>query len=269
MDIWGPLQRISSRAAHVKFISATAVADDGDSQALALAPARASFTTFEFGAISLTNRSGGAATVGLAVRLPRERWGAGQVTAAGVFTDDTVDAQDIDANDFSLHDRTDSGSGFIVHADAPFNVLSIVQTTAGDQTTPVLLLEYWNGTSWIDIAVANYGGDTLNPGATNERLMCFAMPTPWVKGGSGTNIRQDRYNLRVRYTTAGAGTVNPLAAQMFVGITVWLVPALADSGSVTLIQSEGLRAHRYGDAIFPIFGVVGVDNEIDVSYRFV
>lgn len=260
--------RIATRSAPAKFVSATAVADYGTSQALVVHPGYPSFPAIEVGDFSLNNRSGSTTVVGLAVRLPNHRWGAGQVTAAGVFTDDTTDAQDPGADDFSMHNRADSGSGFIIYAETRFNVIGIVQGVAGDQTTPVLLLEYWNGTDWVDIVAANYAADTLNPGDTNERLICFAMPGPWVKGGSGTGVRPNHYNLRLRHTTAGAGTVNPAASQIFVGVSVVLSPEVADDGFFTMVPGNLLRGDLMGDALFPVFGVAGADNQVDLAYTF-
>jgi hypothetical protein len=261
--------RIASHSAGLKkFVSATPVADDGDSQALVVATGWQLGYTLILGNSALYNRSGAICPVGLAVRLSRHRWGAGQVTAAGVFTDDTTDAQDAGAGDFLMHDRTNSGSGFVIHAECPFNVVSIVQGVAGDQTTPVLLLEVWDGAGWVNIVAANYSDDDLNPGATNERLIVFPIPSFWVIGGSGTGIRQDRYNLRIRHTHSGAGTVNPQAAQIFVGVSLLLAPAVADGGIANLAPQQDLPSHRFGDALFPIFGTPGYENQVDVSYYF-
>ena len=48
------------------------------------------------GYFSLLNRSGGAASVGIGVRIPNHLWSAGQwVDATTTYTDDTTDAQDV------------------------------------------------------------------------------------------------------------------------------------------------------------------------------
>jgi hypothetical protein len=265
--ISNPYVRLGSRQAPNKFVAGTAAADHGDSLALVHVPPRRTFTTFGLGNCTLYNRSGGTCVMGMAVRLARDRWGAGTVASTEAFTDATVSAQDETADDLVLHDKDDSGSGILIYAETPFNVVGIVQGVAGDQTTPVLILEYWSGTAWVNIVAANYGSDTLNPGDTDERLICFALPPDWQVGGDGVGVPATRYNLRLRHTTAGAGTTSPVASQLFIGVSLFLIPDMPDGQVVSVAPSHALRGHRWGDALFPVFGMAAADNMVDVSYR--
>lgn len=249
-----------------KWITPSAVADHGDSQAMMLGGNRRAFTTFEIGPTLLQNRSGSTGVFGLAVRYKTTTWTAGQVTAAGVFTDDTTDAQSAAAGDFLLHNRADSGSGFLLSADERFNVFSVVQSVAGDQTTPVLVLEYWDGTQWVDIAASTLISNALI-GSTGERVVCFPMPFDWVKGGSGTGVPSLRYNLRVRHTHSGAGTVNPQASQVFVGFAVVALEGIVDNGMTLLSGEVPLRFPSSGDALFPLTDQASRSNYVDVAVR--
>ena len=138
-----PFTTLATSGGLKKWISATAVADYGDSQAL-VAPAvgrGASATAFEIGSARLVNRSGSPSLVGLGVRYDITTWVAGQVTSAGDYTAATTAAQDATADDFSLwQNAITTGNGFLVGATEKWNVLAVIQSDAGDQTTPVLLL---------------------------------------------------------------------------------------------------------------------------------
>lgn len=211
------------------------------------------------------NRSGGAAVVGLGVLFPNTLWRAGQVTAAGVYTDDTVDARDVGADDFPMHTRTDSGSGFTIWSPHRFNIVSVVQGVAGDQVNPVLIVEYWDGTQYVDWVANLYLAADLNTG-TGEKNIAFPMPPNWVKGGTGMAV--DGYVLRVRQTTGGAGTTNPAATQIHVGRLHAFHMALADDTAYVLTHDQaGFRFPPEGTMLFPYFSVADAANEVTVLAR--
>lgn len=265
-----PYQTFSQSAGAKKFISAAAATDHGDSQAIVLQPTRRSLNAFEVGGVRLHNRSGSAAHVGLAVRFPNANWFAGQVTAAGVLTDDTTDAQDPGTGDFSMHNRAESGSGFLVGATERFNILGIIQSAAGDQTAPVLLVEYWNGAAWVDMNAATSSlliADTLNGGGTGEKVLCWPDPAPWVIGGSGTGVSATLFNIRVRHTHGGAGTADPVASQLFVGYARMQVASVASPGQAAFALTEAMRFPKIGNALFPVFSVAAHANLVEVGVR--
>ena len=179
---------IGASPGNKKWVSAAAVADYGDAQALWIPPTLPFRLGIAVGRASLFNINASAVKCGLAVRYPVATWAAGQVTAAGAYTADTTDAQSATTGDFSMHDRADSGSGFLLGADLPFNIVGLVQSAAGDQTTPVKIVEYWDGAAWVDIVAALLISDTLNAGGTGEKLLMFPRPSNWVVGGTGTGV---------------------------------------------------------------------------------
>lgn len=261
-------QHYAGSSGNKKFVSATAKADKGDAQAIVVAPSRSRFIAFEIGAAMLQNRSGSTAVMGLGVRYKASTWTAGQVTAAGAYTADTTDAQDEDTGDFPMHDRSDSGSGFLVSATERFNILGIVQSAAGDQVAPVKSVEYWDGTAWRDIVASLWISDTLIGGGTGEKVLCWPMPFDWAVGGSGTSVPATKYNLRVRHTHGGAGTADPVASQIFVGYAKMMLEAVLDNAVVSLIREHPMPFPRSGDALFPVTDQPHRANTVEVDVRF-
>lgn len=253
-----------------KWVSAAAVADLGNAQAHYLA-AGAGLGQGKMGIAMLTcalhNRSGGAAVVGVGARYPLTVWTAGTITAAGVYTDATGAIQDAVTGDFSLHTPADSGSGLLFSAGLPFNILGIIQSVAGDQTTPALVVEYWDGANWVNIAAAAWVAESL-VGSTGERLIVFPEPSDWQVGGSGTGVPATAYNLRVRTTNGGAGTVTPLGSQVSLGHALILDPALANNGVSVRLPTNEYNFPRPADAIFPVFSVASRSNAVQTGVRF-
>lgn len=259
-----PFVTISGTAGLKKFVSATAVADVGDAQALV----RSSGAGFEVGSVRLVNRSGSLATVGLGVRFRTDSWVAGQVTAAGVYTDATPAAQDATAGDFTLWQRgIATGNGYLVGASERFNTLALIQSVAGDQTTPVLKLEYWNGTAWTDLTAALTVTQALLASGTGEKLLVWGMPADWARGGSGTGVPQTTYNVRVTHTVATGGTADPTAAQVFVGQSQLVFPDVANGGQGTFAYNAAVRFSKLGTALFPVFSVASFGNIVELQYR--
>jgi len=181
----------------------------------------------------LSNR--GAAMAMAAVALLKDAvWEAGQwVNSTTTYTADTTDAQDADTNDFALETATGANDGFIVGADIPFGAISLDITTAQAAASAVHIVEYWNGSAWTAIAAAGMLVDIARSVVwpTGEFLILFDPPADWAKGGSGTNVNQDRYNLRVRGTPT-TGTVAGLARRIYVGVPlVTLSLAATDSST--------------------------------------
>jgi hypothetical protein len=248
-------------------VSATAVADYGASQALALRPARPTFTAWEVGPCRFLNRSGLPILAGLGVPFLPSAWGAGQVTAAGVYTDDTTDAQDADANDMPLYQHLlPDGNGVLLGATEPFNCLALVQSTAGNQTTPVPVLEFWDGTTWADLSAYVLYTDAYIL-LTTEKLTVWAIPSLWVPGGSGTNVPQTRYNIRLRHTVAGQGTIDPLAAQIFLGLVRFLSFLQSDADQVW-VSGGAIRLPKAGAGLYPLFTVANPKNMVEVGVRW-
>lgn len=260
-------ENLSRSAGNKKFVSAAAVADYGDAQALYVAPSIPWKNGIAVGGASLHNRSGGSAQVGLAVRFPTTIWEAGQVTAAGALTDDTTDAQDPGTGDFPLHDRADSGSGFLVGCDVPVNILGVVQSVSGDQTGSTKIVDYWNGSAWTDILASLLIADAIIGDAGAEKVLCWPQPPDQAKGGSGTGVNANRYNIRVRHTTTGAGASDPMASQLFVGFAKMQIEALPNNSLASLIREHEFLFPPQGDALFPVFSTADRGNTCEVDVR--
>ena len=251
-----------------KWISATAVSDYGNSQAIVVASTRRYLKTIRLGAAYVLNRSGSTAVIGLGVRYDVSTWFAGQVTAAGVYTDDTADAQSATTGDFPLHNQADSGSGFVLSANERFNIFSVIQSAAGDQTSPVLLAEYWNGAAWTDLAASLFVADVLDGGGTGEKVLCWPMPFDWVVGGSGTGIEPTRFNLRIRHTHGGAGTTPPVASQVFLGFAKVYLIGITNNNFASLLREHPMTFPISGDALFPLSSVASQKNYVEVDVQF-
>ncbi len=204
----------------------------------------------------------GVALVGL---LPDSMWAAGQVTAAGVYTADTADAQDADTNDFAL-ETTTNGDGFLVSADVPFGVLSLDITTASVTGTPVRVLEYWNG-AWTTLPATQVivGPVTSAHWVAAETLILFESPVDWVVGGTGTNVPATRYNIRVRATTAPTGTAG-LARRIYVGVVLLSRDALPQDNSYVVNPAKGFGVPGYLMGISGAFPTVDAGNGIQLIY---
>lgn len=189
------------------------------------------------------NRAGGAANVGIGVRIANSAWVAGSYTHAGtLYADDTVDAQDTGADDFALETLTDN-DGFIVACKYPFNALSIDVSTAGAGTvTSVRDMAYSSGTTsstWTTLTTTNAFVAPINVFTAVSTPVIWVPPSDWtpvIAGAAPFNtIPAGYYAVRLRATTANAG-VGPVAA-LAKAIEVWrlydLTEGLADNGTMT------------------------------------
>lgn len=262
MDFWGDFLHIHQSAGAKKWISATPVADYGDSQALVRPPPRRSLRAIEVARLRFWNLSGAGVHLGLGVRFPVANWWAGTTTTGGTYADATAEAQNPTVDDLVLHNGAESGSGIVIGATDPFNILGVLVSRVGDQVAPVLVIEYWNGSAWIDMTAAVLVSESLNA-TLGERVLAWPLPGEWVPGGTGANLPAGRYQVRVRQTHGGAGTVSPAASQVFVGWT-WLYP-----GSIESVDCQvPLRFPAIGEALFPYFSVADAANMIDLAVRF-
>lgn len=130
----------------------------------------------------------------------------------GVFTDDTVDANDADANDVALmpavpvlNDAFYFGEGFATSA--AFNSLKINIGTAGVGGT--IAWEYYTGAVWAALTVTD-GTNGFTTAGTN--YVTWTIPADM--GHVAVN-GQDRYWVRARVLTAFAPI--PLATQIWIG----------------------------------------------------
>lgn len=186
--------------------------------------------------------NGSASTVAacLAGLFPDSAWEAGQwVDATTTFTDDTTDAQDADTNDFGINTTT-INDGHLIGCDYPFGLISYDMTQATTGAALAGVLEYWNGAAWTGLVAAQMLVDIPRSAgtqwATGELIVMFDPPADWAKGGTGTNVNANRYNLR--YRSSAAGTQSGLARRLYVGTPITSFGAIATKVEASRIYPE-------------------------------
>jgi hypothetical protein len=147
-------------------------------------------------------------------------------TAALVYTDRTVAANNTTANDMLFMPATEAVGDFCVfgHADL-FSQLKINIGTAG--TVGAVAWEYWNGTAWSALTDLTDGTTGLKTTGTN--LVTYSIPADWAT--QTLNGLGAYYYIRARVTTVY--TVNPL------GTTAWCV-----MGGYVKLQQANAEAIR-------------------------
>ena len=218
---------------------------------------------------ALQNRSGGAANVGIGVRLPLAIWKAGQWTdATTTYTDDTTDFQDAGTSDAAL-ETTTNNDGFIVSSTKIFNALAINVGTAS-VGTPTRTLEYSTGTStWT--AITNYisfAGSGANY-ATGESIIVWVPPANWavMAAGHGTGVTVGHYGIRIRATTAPVTTAG-VASTMSVHRMYFLTEGLADNNLIDLpMGGMYFPMDPQGEALVSYISTVNNQNRVTALVR--
>lgn len=216
----------------------------------------------------LHNRSGGAASVGIGFRLNNRCWVAGKFTGAGVFTDDTVDAQDAGTSDFIL--GTDAANdGFVIASSQPFSWFSInvgtAEVDAGGAAVPDHGVQYSDsaGTGWTALGAGSAFTDNFTLAntviATGAREFVWMPPSDWGKVVSLGGIPVGYYAVNVTTAQAEASDTAALATSVEVG-TLMVVEAVADNG----IWEQELATMRepMADALVAYFSVANAGNRV-------
>lgn len=170
-----------------------------------------------------TMRYGGIITQSMHTPLPANRirgliptFGAWNYAAigyaylddGGVFTDDTVDANDAGANDVALLPAAEAINDAFYFGDAycKFSAIQINIGTAGVGGN--ITWEYWNGSAWAALTVADFTNEFTTAGTNDVNLVEPAEVALWSKTVvNGT----DAYWVRARCTAANYA-VQPLAS---------------------------------------------------------
>ena len=218
--------------------------------------------------IEVQNRYTGAMPIAAVGFMADANWFAGQWTdLTTTYTDSTPNAQSGTSNSFAL-ETTTQNDGFIVGALYPFGAISLDVTTAGSGTTTSHTIEYWNGSSWVAIAAAGMLVDiarTSTDWAAAEDLILFSAPGNWAKGGTGTNVNQSTYNIRIKRTNVTQATA-ALARRIYVGVVLCAVDALAANATYApgIGYVNGLDIPDYITAINAAVGNIDPGNNITV-----
>ena len=161
--------------------------------------------------------------------------------------------QDVGTGDFTLHTRTDDGSGICISSPYQFNFVDIQVSTAGDQTTPVMIVEYYSTASaWVNLNSDTNMYAVLNWNTTGEREVCWAVPPDQGTGGEAS-MTAANYNVIIRMTNGGAGTVNPLGSQVTVGRMYGMTDSVTDNTTLTWTPAnykDGQLEPNIADGIF-------------------
>lgn len=211
--------------------------------------------------------NGAAINVAVVGLLKDVNWSA--FTASNVqasVTDNTANAQAGSANNFPLEVANAANSGCLFSADLPPGILGIDATT-NSAGSPVRVLEYWDGSAWTTIAAAGVLNAQPTHWGTIENVIAFIPPANWAKGGTGTNVPQGRYNVRLRATTAP--TTAGIARRIYLGYPFSGEPALAANSTHTA-PWESLYGWPCPGAVAAIGGAVSTANEghvLSVVYR--
>lgn len=155
--------------------------------------------------LRLLNRSGGGIVAGLAARISKPLWLAGQWThGTTTFTDDTTNFQN-SATTTSALETTTNGDGFLVACKEKFSAIDILMQTASTGS-PVRVIEYSApGGAWVAVGTPHASNMATNyPASNSEALQWFQSEDAWVQmvSGHGTNVPVGYYGIRIRATTA-------------------------------------------------------------------
>lgn len=217
---------------------------------------------------AIQNRSGGAAHVGIGVRLPTTIWKAGQwVNATTTYTDDTTAFQDASASDAPL-ETTTASDGFIVSSQVKFNALSINVGTPS-VGVPARTLEYSTGTAtWT--AITNYisfaGSGTVY--ATGENVIVWVAPADWavMAAGHGTGVHTGQYGIRIRAGTPSATA--GVASTMSVHRLYFLTEGLADNNLIDIpLGGMYFPMELSGEALVSYISTLNNQNRVTVLVR--
>lgn len=162
------------------------------------------------------------------------------VDTPGTFTDNTNKARSqataVNAGTFAPFVGPTISSGSPLTGDisyfgmtSKFGRLKLKFGTAGVQATAVTLVwEYWNGTVWTALSVADGSS-----GLTADGTLTWTIPSDWVTK-SVNAVTQ--YYVRVRFT-AGSWTINPLL--QYATITGWTQAYGPTSNEISYQQGGG------------------------------
>ena len=222
------------------------------------------------GYFSLLNRSGGAASVGIGVRIPNHLWSAGQwVDATTTYTDDTTDAQDAGAGDFALETTTNS-DGYLIASRVPFNAVLIDVTTASVDAVSVARSARYSdaaGTAWVTLTTVVLTGAAANYATATETVLAFDPPSDWGVhvSGLGTNTPVGQYLVNVRATDA-PGTTAGLAGTLSL-YRIYFIESIANNVTKEINFSPSEAWMPHGDGLIAFFSTANAANKVTALVR--
>jgi hypothetical protein len=130
---------------------------------------------------------------------------------AATFTDDTRDANDAGANDFSFIASAINTGCYWGH-DERFYEITVDVGTAGTGAYTVVW-EYWNGSAWAALTDLTDGTGAFKTAGVNT--VTYSIPDSWAKTTVDTD---NRYWIRARKGETGSLTITPLGDETSVSL---------------------------------------------------
>jgi len=133
----------------------------------------------------------------------RRTLSAAQQDDGGVFTDETVDANDVGTADVNLTPAAPAiNDAFYFGHIAQFNEIETLVSTA-ENATGVFAWEFWNGSTWGALTMASDSHNQFTRVGT--RITKFTIPGTWAT--TTVNSLGPYYYVRCRVTTAGSQAI--------------------------------------------------------------
>lgn len=225
--------------------------------------------TFEVQSVEVGNSSGSAAAAGICVRHPAANWKAGQWdnSATESYSDDSTDAQDAGANDFTIA-ATGTSDGFVIQSKNKFNYIGMTVGSV-EGGSPAYEYSYWDSSNgWTTFTPIS----SLDFTATGESYAIFSEFDGWDPVDStATPVDTDGltagyYAVRVRATTPPSSP--PLATKVWVQTMFDYVESVDDGKSEVLPKGGGdaIRVPVRG-ALVPFCGTANAANWAIIEYR--
>ena len=211
-----------------------------------------------------------ATDLGLGFRIANRYWRAGN-TDGTTFTEDTADAQDLGASDFTIGANTAAGNttNFTVLSTIPFDWVSINIGTAEVDDVPTAIdhsLQYSNsaGTGWTAYTAGYLNNFELTNTvlATGAREFVWTAPSDWGKVVSLAGLPTGYYAWSITTAGATAGDTAALGTAMEIG-TMRTVTAVAANTLYAFDFAQMLLAEA--DAVVAFFDQANANNRVTVE----
>lgn len=200
------------------------------------------------------------------------RIGKALLDDGGVFSDDTTDAQSAAANDVPLLPAAEAINDKFYFGDlySKFSAININIGTAGVGDT--IEWEYWNGSAWASLTVADFTNGFTTAGSNDVNLVEPAEISAWQTTTVNGTVA---YWVRARCTAANF-TTQPLATQISIMASPDDLTNVTDgdwSTSTTYAKATTNSANENwgnivfdrGDSINPILVIMKIDWMIDTG----
>lgn len=150
--------------------------------------------------------------------------------------------------------------GFALQSARKFNVLGLHIVTG--QATGVYVYEYWNGSAWTTLTTLTTITFTAASNDTDQ-WASFRAPVDWAKGATGLDA--DKYQIRIRSTTAPAGAIS--ANSLWVGEFLEYYEGVPNNAAVQLSFPDTKPfLLNGGEGLFPYFATANAANQFGAYY---